>query len=76
MDAIFEKLMNRLGSKRAGLGVILMYLLSKMAETDSGNTFWYAVLMTTVVGGFLVEEYLEKGRDKGDDGSKMEIKGL
>ncbi len=60
MDAMFNTILERLGSKRAILGVLVIWLLNGFAEKDPDNAIYYAAMMVIVALIFVVEEFLEK----------------
>jgi hypothetical protein len=60
MDALFNAVLERLGSKRAILGVLVIWLLKDFAERDAENAVYYAIMMVIVAGIFVVEEFFEK----------------
>ena len=68
MDLPVEKVAEKLGSKRAGLGGFVIYILWEMAETDPAHAIIYAILMVIIVLGFMVSEHIEKGRNGKDAG--------
>lgn len=60
MDAMFNSILERLGSKRAILGVLVIWLLNGFAEKDPENSLYYAGMMVVVAMIFVVEEFMEK----------------
>jgi cobalamin synthase len=68
MDALFNAVLERLGSKRAILGVLVIWLLKDFAEKDAENAVYYAGMMVVIAAIFVIEEFFEKF--KGLNGDK------